>query len=113
MKNEDRGTTVVEEQTKRIPSLTFLALAAGSIGLSLWFMMSAGRNPFSPRRDVANFIGQWVPSLLILGTYNKIAKTFSAPYSESQRLQHGGHAAEFGGIGRSLSNDQSTASVLR
>src|SRR5687768_13793998 len=84
MKNEDIATTVIEEQTKKIPSVTFLGLALGSMGISA-ALAAAGRPQW------ANFVGQWVPSLLIIGTYNKIAKTFSAPYNEEQRIQHGGN----------------------
>jgi hypothetical protein len=45
------------------------------------------------RKTWANFVGQWVPTILILGIYNKLVKTFSPPYSEEQRLQHGGTAS--------------------
>jgi hypothetical protein len=45
------------------------------------------------RKNWANFVGQWAPTFLILGTYNKLVKTFSAPYSEDQRVQHGGNAS--------------------
>ena len=38
-------------------------------------------------------MGQWVPTLLILGTYNKIAKTFTPPYDEEQRVRHGDNAS--------------------
>jgi hypothetical protein len=86
MKNEDTVTTTVEEVTKRIPSISFLGLALGSMVVSAGLMLSG-------HKKWANFVGQWVPSILILGTYNKIAKTFSAPADERQRALHGGHAS--------------------
>ena len=84
MKNEDTATTTVEEVTKRIPSISFLGVAVGCMALSAGLMLSG-------RKTWANFVGQWAPTILILGTYNKIAKTFSAPIDEEQRVQHGGH----------------------
>lgn len=82
MKNEGTTTSLVESQTRKLPSITFLVLAGGAMVASA-VMMGTGRKQW------ANFVGQWVPTLLILGTYNKLAKTFSAPYSEQQRLRHG------------------------
>ena len=70
MKNEGMTTSRVEEQTKKIPSLAFLNLAVGSMAVSLGLQLAG-------RKSWANFIGQWAPTLLILGVYNKLAKTFS------------------------------------
>ncbi|KFA89627.1 hypothetical protein [Archangium violaceum] len=84
MKNEDTVTTHVEMQTRRIPSIGFLGVAIGCMAASALLMISG-------RKTWANFVGQWAPTLLILGTYNKLAKTFSAPIDEQQRVQHGGH----------------------
>lgn len=84
MKNEGVTTTIVEEQTKRIPSITFLGLAGGSMVLSIGLMLAG-------QKKWANFVGQWVPTILICGVYNKITKTFSAPINEEERLRHGDH----------------------
>ncbi|HYO55214.1 hypothetical protein [Archangium sp.] len=86
MKNEDALTTNVEMQTRRIPSISFLGVAVGCMAASALLMLTG-------RKTWANFVGQWAPTILILGTYNKIAKTFSAPIGEDQRIQHGGHAS--------------------
>lgn len=86
MKNEDAITTNVEMRTRRIPSISFLGVAVGCMAASACLMLSG-------RKTWANFVGQWAPTILILGTYNKIAKTFSAPIDERQRLQHGGRAS--------------------
>ncbi|WP_224364899.1 hypothetical protein [Hyalangium versicolor] len=82
MKNEDVATSSIEQVTKRVPSVGFLGLAIGAIGLSAALMVLN-------KKTWANFVGQWAPTILILGTYNKLVKTFSAPYSEDQRLAHG------------------------
>jgi hypothetical protein len=86
MKNEDTVTTNVEMQTRRIPSIGFLGVAIGCMAVSAGLMLAG-------KKTWAHFVGQWAPTILILGTYNKIAKTFSAPIDEEQRLQHGGHAS--------------------
>jgi hypothetical protein len=57
----------IEQQTAKLPSDTFLWAAMGSIGVSL-VMMAMGEE------KKANFIGQWAPTLLILGLYNKMVK---------------------------------------
>lgn len=87
MKNEGKLTTLVEDQTRKIPSMTFLWAAVGSMAVSAGLTLAG-------RRDWGIFVGQWAPALLIIGTYNKIAKTFSAPYSEEQRIHHGGNAVD-------------------
>lgn len=84
MKNEGLTTSIVEAQTRKIPSITFLGAALGSMGLSLALQLAG-------KKQWANFVGQWVPTILICGVYNKIAKTFSPPINEEERLRHGDH----------------------
>ena len=57
----------IEEQTARLPSDIFLWAAVGSMALSL------GLKLFGASKT-SMFIGQWAPSLLILGLYNKLVK---------------------------------------
>ena len=57
----------IEQQTAKLPSDTFLWGALGSIAVSV-AMMAMGQE------KRANFIGQWAPTLLILGLYNKMVK---------------------------------------
>jgi len=57
----------IEEQTAKLPSDVFLWAAGASILGSLC-LQSAGR------RHDALFVGQWAPTLLILGLYNKLVK---------------------------------------
>jgi hypothetical protein len=85
MKNEDVATSVVEEQTRKIPSISLLALSIGAMAVSAGLMLVGNKK----WKEWGLFFGQWVPSILVMGTYNKIAKTFSAPYSEEQRVKHG------------------------
>jgi hypothetical protein len=59
---------MIEDQTARLPSDTFLWGALGSMGVSLALQM-AGKS------QMANFVGQWAPAILILGLYNKVVKT--------------------------------------
>lgn len=57
----------LEQQTARIPSDAWLWAALGSMGLSLALELSG-------REKTANFVGHWVPTLLIFGLYNKMVK---------------------------------------
>lgn len=57
----------IEQQTAKLPSDTFLWAALGSIGISLAFQAAK-------KTDVANFIGHWAPTFLLLGLYNKLVK---------------------------------------
>lgn len=67
-RTEGRVAKAIEEQTSKLPSDVFLWGALGSMGLSLAFMLRK-------QKDVASFIGTWVPTLLLFGVYNKIVKT--------------------------------------
>jgi len=58
---------VIEEQTARIPSDTWLWAAGFSVALSLAYQ-ARGEN------HKALFVGQWAQTLLLLGVYNKIVK---------------------------------------
>jgi len=82
MKNEGYRTSKIEGQTRKIPSALFLGFAFGSVVVSALLALSG-------RKQAANFVGQWVPTILILGTYNKLAKTFSAPYQQEEGGQYG------------------------
>jgi hypothetical protein len=64
---EGSTARAIEEQTAKLPSDWFLWAALGSIGASL--MLQIGRKPHA-----SNFVGQWAPTFLILGLYNKTVK---------------------------------------
>lgn len=57
----------IEQQTAKLPSDIFLWAAFGSIAGSLAFKI-AGKD------HEALFVGQWAPTFLILGLYNKLVK---------------------------------------
>jgi hypothetical protein len=64
---EDSVTKAVEQYTGAVPSVAYLGAALGAMGLSLAFEI-VGRGKWG------NFIAQWVPTLLIIGVYNKLVK---------------------------------------
>jgi len=77
MKHEGKTTALIERQTARLPSLTYLLLAFGSIVLSAGLAATAQpqrRIGFSRRLELANFVGQWAPTFLAIGVYNKLVK---------------------------------------
>ena len=69
----EEGTVAraIEQQTAKLPSDVFLWLAAGSIAAS------AGLKMMGRDKD-AIFVGQWPPTFLILGLYNKIVKVLGS-----------------------------------
>ncbi len=60
-------TRTIENYTSQVPSGAYLGLAIGSIGL-------AAALRFMGRRDDSQFVGMWVPTILLLGIYNKMVK---------------------------------------
>lgn len=69
--NHEEGalTKAIENQTSKIPSGVYLGLAFGAMAIS------AGLAAKSEKKGLANFVGLWAPSFLMLGLYNKIVKT--------------------------------------
>ncbi len=66
-RREGTVTRMLEKQTSRIPSGLFLGAAAASIVGSLVSYLTG-------RKQFANLMGEWVPTLLLLGMYNKFVK---------------------------------------
>jgi hypothetical protein len=64
---EGRLARMIEEQTTKLPSDFFLWAAVGSIAGSLTLKIMG-------RSHDALFVGQWAPTFLILGLYNKLVK---------------------------------------
>lgn len=64
---EGKLTKQIESITSKIPSGTFLSFAAASIGISAILRLFGNKND-------AQFVGQWVPTILLLGLYNKVVK---------------------------------------
>lgn len=65
--SEGKVAKSIEQVTKKMPSDLFLWAALGSIGVAL-ALKTAHRD------EDSNFVGQWAPTLLILGLYNKLVK---------------------------------------
>ena len=56
----------IEERTATLPSDTFLWAAVASMATSALQLMG--------NKHASAFVGQWAPTLLILGVYNKLVK---------------------------------------
>ena len=78
-RTEGRVAKEIEKRTSRIPSDFFLWTAMGSMAGSLILTLTG-------KQKLANFVGQWVPTILIFGLYNKIVKV-------------AGHDQSYGGNG--------------
>ena len=61
----------IEEQTAKLPSDVFLWAALSAIAGSAVLQLAG-------KRQVSNFIGEWVPTLLIFGLYNKMVKVLGS-----------------------------------
>ncbi len=57
----------IEQQTAKLPSDLFLWAALGSMAVSASLKLMG-------KDKTALFVGQWAPSFLLLGIYNKLVK---------------------------------------
>ena len=57
----------IEQQTAKLPSDTFLWAAVAAMAFSAVLKLSGAKS-------ASHFVGQWAPTLLILGVYNKLVK---------------------------------------
>jgi hypothetical protein len=92
MSYDDRATETVERQTAKVPSLAFLGLAVAAMGASAALVLSG-------RKQLGNFVGQWAPSILIMGLYNKLAKEIAVPRSQRLTKMHRDMEASGAGAG--------------
>ncbi len=67
-RNDTDAAHIIEDVTSKVPSDTFMWLAGGSIAAALTLKLM-GRD-----RD-ALFVGQWAPTFVALGIYNKLARS--------------------------------------
>jgi hypothetical protein len=74
---EGHVARAIERRTSRIPSDLFLWTGVGAIAASLTLALLG-------RKQVANFVGQWVPTVLLFGVYNKIVKVAGHDVTEPQ-----------------------------
>jgi hypothetical protein len=64
---EDQMTGSIEKLTSQAPSSTYLALALGSMAISLVLQITR-------KQHAALFVGQWAAPFLLFGVYNKLVK---------------------------------------
>lgn len=57
----------IEQQTAKVPSDIYLWASVGSMAASLALKLMG-------QSKTALFVGQWAPSFLLMGTYNKLVK---------------------------------------
>jgi hypothetical protein len=84
--NLRRVTQGVVERIERIPPETFLAGAALSLGTSLMLRLLG-------RHSDAQFVGQWVPTLLLVGLYAKVPSITQEWSGTSERPEPAGSKA--------------------
>ncbi len=72
---EGRVAKSIEDQTAKLPSDLFLWAAVGSMSGSLVLQIIGNQR-------MSLFIGQWAPTLLILGLYNKLVKQLGSDRTE-------------------------------
>ena len=65
--SEGRIAKNIEQQTAKLPSDTFLWMAVGAMTASATMQLMGNKH-------VSLFIGQWAPTFLIFGLYNKLVK---------------------------------------
>ena len=66
----------IEEQTAKLPSDAFLWMAVGAMTASAMLQMMGNRH-------VSLFVGQWAPTFLIFGLYNKLVKQLGSDRTEN------------------------------
>ena len=66
----------IEEQTAKLPSDTFLWMAMGSITASMALQLMGNK-------QVSLFVGQWAPTFLLFGLYNKLVKQLGSDRTEN------------------------------
>jgi hypothetical protein len=64
---EGELTKTIEHYTSQVPSGVYLSLAFGAVGLSAVLYLAG-------RKSDAHFVGHWVPTILLMGLYNKLVK---------------------------------------
>jgi hypothetical protein len=75
--SEGQVARSIEQQTAKLPSDTFLWAAVGAISTSLTLQLMG-------KQHASQFVGQWAPTLLILGLYNKLVKQLG---SDGERVR--------------------------
>jgi hypothetical protein len=77
MHTEGRLARSIEDQTARMPSDAFLWMAVGAMAASASLQMMGNKH-------VSLFVGQWAPTFLIFGLYNKLVKQLGSDRTENR-----------------------------
>ena len=75
-RSEGRIAKTIEDQTAKLPSDAFLWMAVGAMTASATLQMMGNKH-------VSLFIGQWAPTFLIFGLYNKLVKQLGSDRTEN------------------------------
>ena len=75
---EGHVAKAIEEQTAKLPSDMFLWAAIGSMAVSASLHMMGNK-------ATSVFVGQWAPTFLILGLYNKMVKQLGSDFTDRAR----------------------------
>lgn len=76
-------TNITNSERATLPASFFLAITAGAVALSLGLAIS------KKEKKWANFVAQWVPTILLLGIYDKIVGLGVRKYDEEKsKLLH-------------------------
>ena len=74
--SEGQVAKAIEKQTAKLPSDTFLWMAVGSMAVSATMQVMGAKN-------ASVFVGQWAPTFLIFGLYNKLVKQLGSDRTEN------------------------------
>ena len=74
--SEGQVARAIEKHTARLPSDAFLWMAVGSIATSLTMQLMG-------KQHGSLFVGQWAPTFLILGLYNKLVKQLGSDRTQN------------------------------
>ena len=80
--DESKVAKVAETKPKETQPSIFITLAGAAIALSLGLALS------KKKKSWAVFVGQWAPTILLLGIYDKVIKTDSSSKEEKKSLLH-------------------------
>jgi hypothetical protein len=67
----------IEQQTAKLPSDLFLWAAIGAMAASATLHLTGNKNG-------SVFVGQWAPTFLILGLYNKLVKQLGSDPTDTR-----------------------------
>ena len=74
---EGQVARAIESQTAKLPSDTYLWAAVASMATSATLQLMGNK-------QASVFVGQWAPTFLIFGLYNKLVKQLGSDRTENQ-----------------------------